>query len=175
MSVTDEPTAINTSPESLGTLDDLDLLRLRASVAAELKRRGLASNVGQVAETLAISFHNSTPGRPNLQPAPTGTQNVDALSRRGDRYSIKGVLDARKTGTIYPDRDDREKQLFEYLLIVRINHDWQLVALHEFDWKTFCEVRSWDSRMNAWYVGLAAKTLAKSTTFTTCVYEKGSA
>jgi len=29
--------------------------------------------------------------------------NVDALSRRGDRYSIKGVLDSKKTGTVYPD------------------------------------------------------------------------
>ena len=151
--------------DRLGELADLDLLRLRARVAAELKRRGLACNVGQVAESLAIAFYNSTPGRPNLQPAPTGTQNVDALSRRGDRYSIKGVLDARKTGTIYPDRDDREKQLFEYLLIVRIDDDWQLIGIHEFDWKTFVEVRSWDSRMNAWYVGLAAKTLARSTLY----------
>lgn len=151
-----------TAPSSLS---DIELLRLRASVAAELKRRGLACNVGQVAESLAIAFYNGTPGRPNLQPAPTGTQNVDALSRRGDRYSIKGVLDARKTGTIYPDRDDREKQLFEFLLVVRIDHDWQLLAIYEFDWRTFCDVRSWDSRMNAWYVGLAAKTLARATLF----------
>lgn len=151
------------STDSLVEFSDIDLLRLRAGVAAELKRRGLASNVGQVAESLAIAFYNRTPGCPILQPAPTGTQNVDALSRRGDRCSIKGVLDARKTGTIYPDRDNRDKQLFEYLLIVRIDADWQLVALYEFDWKTFCEVRSWDSRMNAWYVGLAAKTLARAT------------
>jgi hypothetical protein len=156
---------VSKTAEGLSAMDDLELLRLRAAVAAELKRRGLASNVGQVAEALAIAFYNSTPGRPNLQPAQTGTQNVDALSRRGDRYSIKGVLDARKTGTIYPDRNDPDKQLFEYLLVVRINHDWQLLALYEFDWDTFCKVRSWDSRMNAWYVGLAAKTLAKSTTF----------
>jgi hypothetical protein len=151
-----------TAPSSL---TDIELLRLRAAVAAELKRRGLACNVGQVAESLAIGFYKDTPGRPNLQPAPTGTQNVDALSRRGDRYSIKGVLDARKTGTIYPDRDDREKQLFEFLLIVQIDHDWQLLAIYEFDWRTFCEVRSWDSRMNAWYIGLAAKTLARATLF----------
>ncbi|WP_274856024.1 hypothetical protein [Sinorhizobium meliloti] len=127
---------------------------MRGRVAAELKRRGLASNVGQVAESVAIALYNATPGRPNLQSAPTGTQNVDALSRRGDRYSIKGVLDARKTGTVYPDRDDPEKQLFEYLLVVRIDLDWQLLAVYEFDWKTFCEVRSWDRRMNACMWGL---------------------
>ncbi|MBY5725225.1 hypothetical protein [Rhizobium leguminosarum] len=148
--------------DELVSLSDLDLLRLRARVAAELKKRGLALNVGQVAESLAIATYNATPGRANLQPAPTGTQNVDALSRRGDRYSIKGVLDARKTGTVYPDREDPDKQLFEYLIVVRIDADWQLVALYEFDWKTFCEVRSWDRRMNAWYVGLSAKTLARA-------------
>ncbi|NVN10470.1 hypothetical protein [Nguyenibacter vanlangensis] len=159
------PAAGGDPSDRLAKLNDLDLLRLRAHVAAELKHRGLASNVGQVAETLALAFYNGTPGRPNLQPAPTGTQNVDALSRRGDRYSIKGILDARKTGTIYPDRDDPAKQLFEYLLIVRIDPHWQLINIHEFDWKTFCEVRSWDRRMNAWYVGLAAKTLTRATRF----------
>jgi len=151
--------------DGLEGLSDADLLRVRAGVAAELKRRGLACNVGQAAEALAIAYYNSTPGRPNLQPAPVGTQNVDALSRKGDRYSIKGVLGGRKTGTVYPDREDREKQLFEYLLIVQIDHDWQLLSIHEFDWRTFCEVRSWDSRMNAWYVGLAMKTLARATAF----------
>jgi hypothetical protein len=60
---------------------DLELLRPRARAAAELKRRGPASNVGQVAESLALSFCNGTPGRPNLKPAPAGTQNVNALSR----------------------------------------------------------------------------------------------
>jgi hypothetical protein len=160
------PAAGNDLGDRLIELADLDLLRLRGRVTAELKRRGLASNVGQVAESLALAFYNGTRGRPTLQPAPTGTQNVDALSRRGDRYSIKGVLDARKTGTIYPDRDDRDKQLFEYLLIVRIDPDWQLIGIHEFDWKTFCEVRSWDSRMNAWYIGLAAKTLSRAILFT---------
>eukprot|EP01037_Dinobryon_pediforme_P021625 gene21625-22544_t len=40
---------------------------------------------------------------------------------------------------LYPDRDDPEKQLFEYLIVVRIDSDWQLLTLYEFDWKTFCE------------------------------------
>ena len=61
-------------------LSDADLLQMRSAVARELKRRGLAGNVGQVAEAHAIAFYNSTPGRPNLQAAPPGTQNVDALS-----------------------------------------------------------------------------------------------
>lgn len=146
-------------------MSNVDLLQMRSAVARELKRRGLACNVGQIAESHAIEFYNRTAGRPNLQAAPPGTQNVDALSRKGERYSIKGILDARKTGTIYPDRDDADKQLFEYLLIVRVDDDWRLLAIYELDWVTFVQVRSWDRRMNAWYVGLAARTLARASLF----------
>ena len=142
-------------------LPDAELLRLRAALHGEMKRRGLAMSVGQVAEKLVIEFFNSTPGCPNLTEAAVGTANVDALSRRGDRYSIKGVLDARKTGTVYPDAD-RDRQLFEYLLIVQLADDWSLNAVYEFDWSTFVSCRSWDRRMNAWYVGLSARTLSSA-------------
>lgn len=150
----------------LSSMDDAGLLRLRAALHGEMRRRGLALNVGQVAEKLAIDFFNKTPGCPNLGEAAVGTTNVDALSRRGDRYSIKGVLDSRKTGTVYPDAGAPERQLFEYLLIVQLAQDWTLHSIYEFDWPTFVRCRSWDKRMNAWYLGLAARTLAQATKYT---------
>lgn len=146
----------------LSALDDANLIRLRAALHREMKRRGLALSVGQVAEKLAMEFFNSTSGCPNLREAAVGTANVDALSRRGDRYSIKGVLDARKTGTVYPDADEPGRQLFEFLLIVQLNPDWTLQSMYEFDWQTFVRCRSWDKRMNAWYIGLSAKALAQA-------------
>lgn len=154
---------------SLVDLQDIELVRLRAALDVEMKRRKLAVSVGQMAEQLAIQFFNGTSGRPNLQAAPVGTANVDALSRKGERYSIKGILNAKKTGTIYPDSEDREKQLFEYILIVKMDCDWSLQAIYEMDWKTFCECRSWDRRMNAWYVGASAKTLSRATVYKTSV------
>ncbi len=141
---------------------DAELLRLRATLDSEMRRRGLALTVGQVAEKLAIDYFNSTPGCSNLREAAVGTANVDALSRRGDRYSIKGVLHSRKTGTVYPDTEDQNRQLFEYLLIVRLDVDWALQSIYEFDWATFVSCRSWDKRMNAWYIGMASKTLARA-------------
>jgi hypothetical protein len=152
-----------TAPENLlSGLEDAGLIRLRAALDVEMKRRKIAITVGQMAEELAIQYFNSTPGCPNLIAAPPGTANVDALSRKGERYSIKGICNAKKTGTIYPDADDREKQLFEYLLVVQMTPGWQLKAIYEFDWKTFCENRSWDKRMNAWYIGASSRTLAKA-------------
>ncbi|WP_246681821.1 hypothetical protein [Mesorhizobium sp. B1-1-1] len=149
----------------LAGFEDMDLIKLRAALDVEMKRRKIAISVGQMAEELAIQYFYSTSGRPNLLAAPTGTANVDALSRKGERYSIKGICNAKKTGTIYPDSDDPRKQLFEYLLIVKMGRDWSLEAIYEFDWNTFCENRSWDKRMNAWYIGASNKTLAKATVY----------
>ncbi|MDW9652914.1 hypothetical protein GOA97_00125 [Sinorhizobium meliloti] len=144
------------------SLDDSELIKLRAALDVEMKRRKIAVSVGAMAEELAIQFFNRTSGCPNLLASPIGTANVDALSRKGERYSIKGICNAKKTGTIYPDADDSKKQLFEYLLIVKMTRDWSLEAIYEFNWQTFCESRSWDKRMNAWYIGASNKTLAKA-------------
>jgi hypothetical protein len=115
---------------------------------------------------LTISHFKKTAGLPNLQLAPRGTKNVDALSRDGDRYSIKTVCNAKKTGTVYPDPDNRDKRLFEYLLIVRLADDWSLVSIHQIGWEQFCILRSWDKRMNAWYLAVSERVLGAAE----CVY-----
>jgi hypothetical protein len=147
--------------EELRQMTDDDLVFLRASLDVEMRRRGLAFSVGDVGELLAIEHFKKTPGLPNLQATPCGTKNVDAISRRGERYSIKTICKAKKTGTVYPDSTDPNKQLFEYLLIVRLNEAWLLITIYQFTWTEFLQVRSWDARMNAWYVGCSASTLNK--------------
>lgn len=138
---------------------DEQLIRLRAALEVEMRHRGVEFSIGDIGEKLAIDYFNSTPGLANLQAAPTGTKNVDALSRNGERYSIKTQWKAKKTGTIYPDDSNPDKQLFEYLLIVRLNDDLTLKSIYEFTWDQFLQVRSWDKRMSAWYVGCSSKNL----------------
>jgi hypothetical protein len=145
---------------NLQALSDDELIRLRAALDVEMRRRSLAVSVGQIGEELAISYFRSTSGLPKLQRAPNGTKNVDALSRDGDRYSIKSVCNAKKTGTIYPDSDDPDKALFEYLLIVRLSPEWTLLSIHQFSWSDFKHSRSWDRRMNAWYLPISSKSLS---------------
>lgn len=130
---------------------DDDLIELRIQLDSEFKKRDIKFSVGEIGETAAVNFFNKTSGLPNLEKAPTGVKNVDALSRDGHRYSIKTIQRGSKTGTIYPD-ENNEVQLFEYLLIVKLNERYKLTALYRFDWKQFMEVRAWDKRMNAWYV-----------------------
>lgn len=141
------------------TLADDDLISLRILVGAEMARRGISIDVGELGEKLAIDLFNSTPGLPNLLRASKGAKNVDTLSRNGERYSIKSILKARKTGTVYPDSRNPDKQLFEHLLLVRLNPQYQLNSVYCFTWETFLEARAWDKRMNAWYVPASGKRL----------------
>jgi hypothetical protein len=143
----------------LKSLNPDALIELRIEVEREMCSRGISFSVGETGEKIAIDYFKSTPGLSNLIAAPTGAKNVDALSRNGERYSIKTIQRGHKTGTIYPDDQDRNKQLFEYLLIVKLRSDFTLDALHQFSWKQFLKVRSWDKRMNAWYVSMSKNNL----------------
>lgn len=137
----------------LSELTNEDLFKLRADIEREATRRGLALNVGELGEKLVIDLFKRRTDLPVLAPAPKGTKNVDALSRDGERYSIKTLQRARKTGTVYPDTVDEDRQLFEYLVIVLLGDGLELSRMVLLSWEQFCEVRSWDRRMSAWYVG----------------------
>lgn len=145
--------------DALSNMSDENLVLLRAKVDSELARRGISFNVGELGEKLAIAYFNSTPGLPNLLRAPAGAKNVDALSRDGDRYSIKAFMRAKKTGTVYPDDVNADKQLFEYLVVVSLDRDYQLSAIYRYSWEQFVKVRAWDKRMNAWYLPLSNRNL----------------
>jgi hypothetical protein len=146
----------------VSVLADGDLL-LRAALEIEMRKRGIAFTVGEVGEQLAVEHFTTTRGLPKLQHAPTGTKNVDALSRNGDSYSIKAIFKGKKTRTICPDTGDADKQLFEYLLIVRLSDSWALRSIHQLSWGGFLDVRSWDKRMNASYVPISSKALSRAT------------
>lgn len=145
----------------LKSLDNSQLLLLRAEVDAEMHSRALNFSVGDIGETLAISYFKNTSGLPNLQLAPRGSKNIDAISRDGKRYSIKTVQRAKKTGTIYPGLD-ADEQLFEYLLIVLINDQYKLQNIYRLTWQAFLKLRAWDKRMSAWYVPVSAVRLRQT-------------
>lgn len=138
---------------------DDDLILLRVEVEREMASRHITFSVGEIGEKTAIKFFCSTPKLPNLKSAEIGTKNVDAYSRDGERYSIKTALKAKKTGTIYPDLTNSDKQLFEYLLIVKLAENFTLDYLYRFSWQQFLQIRAWDKRMNAWYVPISINRL----------------
>ena len=148
--------------KKLADLGNDELVMLRVALYKEMTSRGLSLTVGDLGEKLVISHFNSTRGLPKLIDAARGAKNVDALSRDGERYSIKTVMKAKKTGTIYPDSADPNKQLFEYLLVVIVTPEYQLLSIYRYSWKAFLQVRAWDKRMNAWYVPVNSKKLSSA-------------
>lgn len=146
-------------------LENYEVWDIYALSIKELKKRNLIRTrniVGERGEFLAIETYNNTPNLPGLQAAPEGTQNVDAISRKGERYSIKTITDpSRTTGVFYGcgNLDDKNisNQKFEYILIVVIEESFQLKDIYEVTWEQFLEHRKWHSTMKAWNLSITQK------------------
>ena len=108
----------------LEKLTSKELVNLYSDLIIKLKEKKIIRSkniIGDLGEYLAIEHYNNTSGLQNLQAAPTGTQNVDALSRKGERYSIKSTS-SKLTSVFYglndPETNKTEIQKFEYVIIV---------------------------------------------------------
>ena len=71
-----------------------DIINLYPEILKELKKRKVIETnnlVGEVGQFLAREHYNKNPKLPNLDPAAVGTKHIDAISRKGERYSIKSA------------------------------------------------------------------------------------
>ncbi|HFK1440219.1 hypothetical protein H0177_10685 [Bacillus cereus] len=148
----------------LKAMNDYNLISIYGVWLEELKARGMIRTnnvIGELGEYLAIKYYKENPKLPKLQAAPTGTQNIDAISINGDRYSIKSTT-GKVTGVFYglnePDSEIEEKQKFEYVVIVVFNKDITLNSIYEITWENFLNHKRWHSRMRAWNLSIS-KTL----------------
>ena len=133
-----------------------EIIALYGLSIKELKKRGIirTGNVlGDLGEYLAIEYYKNTKGLPKLQPAPIGTKSIDAISVNGDRYTIKSTT-VNSTGVFYglepPDSTIPDKQIFEYVIVVRFSKDMEIEDIYEIDWPTFLKHKHWHSRIKAW-------------------------
>jgi hypothetical protein len=137
-------------------------------VELELKERGLVRTrniVGERGEFLAIAKYNETSGLPNLQAAPEGTQNVDALSRKGERYSIKTITEpGTTTGVFYglgeKDATEVPDKKFEFVVIVQLSKNYRPKRILELNWEQFLKYKKWHSTMRAWNLSVTKSLLA---------------
>lgn len=153
--------------EQINSFEDKEIWNLFAYVKNLLKKRGLVRTnniIGERGEFLAIETYGSIPNLPKLQAAPEGTQNVDALSRNGERYSIKTItLPSTLTGVFYglgtPENPEVPEKKFEHVIIVVIDKDLQLKNMIELDWILFLKYRKWHKTMQAWNLNLTKSLL----------------
>lgn len=155
--------------KKIDELPDEEIWTFYAYIGLKLKERGLVRTrniVGERGEFLAIKIYNETPGLPKLQAAPEGTQNVDALSRKGERYSIKTISEpGNLTGVFYGCGDQKESKTekkFEYVIIVLIDKHYQPKRVIEITWEQFLKFRRWHKTMRAWNLNLTKELLDES-------------
>lgn len=154
----------------INDFNDEELWISFSDIQKELKKRGLVRTnniIGERGEFLAINTYNSIKGLPNLQAAPEGTQNVDALSRKGERYSIKTITEPGKlTGVFYGIVENEEGVIFdkkfEYVIIVQIFKDLTPKRIIELDWNQFVKFKKWHSTMRAWNISVTKKLLSEA-------------
>lgn len=151
---------------NLDRLSEGELITLYGDIIYELKHKGIIRSknvVGDIGEYLAIDYYCKTPGLPKLQFAPPSTENIDAISTKGERYSIKSTTN-NTTGVFYglesPEVEECQRQLFEYVLIVVLNDNYQLKRIIQLDWESFMIHKKWHSRMKAWHLTISKKMLA---------------
>tara|TARA_B100000780_G_C20978095_1_gene390734 strand:+ start:274 stop:858 length:585 start_codon:yes stop_codon:yes gene_type:complete len=154
--------------KEINNLENLDLVELYSDILKVLKERGVIRTknlVGDIGEYLAIKHYNSSKGKSNLQFAPPGTKNIDAISRNGDRYSIKSTT-TNLTGVFYelenPESIKQNTQKFEYLLIVKFKENFVVDKIIQLDWFQFLKFKKWHSTMNAWNIYISEELLKDS-------------
>lgn len=152
----------------LENIQDDGLIKLYSDIIKELKKRNIIRTkniIGDLGEYFSIFYYNNTPGLPNLQAAPAGTQNVDAISRKGERYSIKSTS-GNLTGVFYGlnDKDsiEPEKQNFEYVIIVIFDENFELSKIVEIDWEIFLKFKRWHKTMRGWNLSITKDLINES-------------
>lgn len=153
----------------LSRLKDNEVIQLYSDSIKELKHRGILRTnnvIGELGEHLAIDYFCKTAGLPKLQAAPVGTQNIDAISRSGDRYSIKSTS-GNSTGVFYGLQPKGstlpDVQKFEYVLICKFDDNCNLEAIYQLTWEKFLLHKHWHSRMKAWNLTLSKALIADAT------------
>ena len=151
--------------QDLSTNELIDAYSQIVSLLKEKKVIRTKNLLGDLAEYLIVNHYNNTPGLPNLQAAPAGTQNVDALSRLGERYSIKATT-GNLTGVFYglksPDSSDIDMQKFEYVIIACFDENYKLKKILELTWQQFLDHKRWHITMNAWNLSITKKLIEQS-------------
>lgn len=140
---------------NLSNLSGIELIKLYSDVLSVMKEKKIirSKNItGDLGEYIVIDYYTKTKGLPKLQLAPPSTKNIDAISVDGERYSIKCIT-TNTTGVFHGIEKDAKygetKQLFEYVIIIKLDEDYQVELILELDWKTFFKHKYWHSRMNA--------------------------
>ena len=135
-----------------------EIISLYPKILKELKSREIITTnnlIGELGEYIAIENYNKIGNLPTLQKATASTQNIDAISNKGERYSIKSAS-GTATGVFHSLSGEKD---FEFLIIVIFDKDYQLLNILEYTWEEFLSIRKLKKPENKYNVPLTKKIL----------------
>lgn len=134
----------------------MELIRIYGELLSKMREDELirSKNVtGDLGEYIVIDYYTKTKGLPKLQFAPPSTKNIDAISVNGERYSIKCTT-TNTTRAFYGINKDADiasiKPLFEYVVVIKLDKNYQPEFILELNWETFFKHKHWHSRIGAY-------------------------
>lgn len=134
----------------------MELIRIYGELLSKMREDELirSKNVtGDLGEYIVIDYYTKTKGLPKLQFAPPSTKNIDAISVNGERYSIKCTT-TNTTGAFYGINKDADiasiKPLFEYVVVIKLDKNYQPEFILELNWEAFFKHKHWHSRIGAY-------------------------
>lgn len=140
-----------------------ELVEVYSGVIKELRDRGVIRTnnvIGELGEYLVMEYYLKTPGFPTLNGLPVGTQNVNAISQDGMRYSIKSIS-SNTTSAFYglepPESNKKDTPLFEYLIICKFGINYEVEGIYQLTWEDFLKYKKWNRRIQAWNIQLTQK------------------
>ena len=152
-------------PIDLEKMTHSEVIAMYPKILSELRRRNIIRTknlIGELGEYLAIHTYNSSPALPKLTSSSVSTQNVDANSNRGARYSIKSVS-GTTTGAFHSSAINGPEALvasFEFLLVVVFSRDYAPTAIYEFTWEQFVNLRRLKKPENKWVLPITKQVLS---------------
>ena len=151
--------------ESLEKLTVVELVRLispNSDIHKELRRRGVirTKNItGELGEYYVVQHYNNIPNQTNLFLPGTGVKNIDVLSRKGERYSIKTISGNNKTtGSFWnPESIKNNEKTFEYLIVCILDDYYTLKMILELTWNDYMKFKKFNKRMNNYQISVTQK------------------
>ena len=155
-----------TDLEKLSVEELVRLISPNSDIHKELRKREVirTKNItGELGEYYVVQYYNNTPGQTNLFLPGPGVKNIDVLSRKGERYSIKTISGNNKTtGSFWnPDSIENNEKTFEYLIICILDDYYSLKMILELTWNDFIKYKKFNKRMNNFQVSVTQKLIGE--------------
>lgn len=153
------------------SLNDQELITSYSKLLTTLKKRKIIRSnnlVGDLGEFLAVNFYNSRQDLPNLILAETNEIAYDAYKQSEEdiKFTIKSTS-TKMTGIFWglePNNSNiPDEKIFDFLIIVKFQTDYQLEHIYQIDWETFLDLKTWHSSTKAWKLNITNKLIERST------------